>query len=81
MYYFNAIEKLEEFKSYILSNLDNDISFGNMEYYYSLSKDEEYYRLKIWEVDLDEFGYPRVILKGCFGVEISNILAKWKEGK
>ena len=38
MYYFNAIEQLEEFKSYILSNLDNDISFGNMEYYYSLSK-------------------------------------------
>lgn len=81
MYYFNAIEQLEEFKSYILSNLDNDISFGNMEYYYSLFKDEEYYRLKIWEVDLDEFGYPEVILKGCFGVEISNILAKWKEGK
>lgn len=75
MYYFNAISQLEEFKEYILSNIGNEIFFGNMEYYYILNGTY----LKIYEVDLDEFDIPSPILKGSIGCNISSIVEGWKK--
>jgi hypothetical protein len=75
MYYFNAISQLEEFKEYILSNIGNEIYFGNMEYYYVLNGSY----LKIYEVDLDEFDIPTPIWKGCFGCDISSVVEGWKK--
>jgi hypothetical protein len=79
MFIFKALDQLEEFKSFILSNLNNNISFGNMEFYYSLRYEDGYSRLVVWEVDLDEFGYPSPILKGSIGTEISSFIKVWKE--
>jgi hypothetical protein len=79
MFIFKALDQLEEFKSFILSNLNNNISFGNMEFYYSLRYEDVYSRLVVWEVDLDEFGYPSPILKGSIGTEISSYIKVWKE--
>jgi hypothetical protein len=76
MYYFKAIIELEEFKDYILLNLGKEISFGNMEFYYNLDKDNN---LKIWQVDLDEFGFPFPIFKGCFSTNIYSIIKDWKD--
>jgi len=77
MYYFNALSQLEEFREYILSNIGNEIYFGNMEYYYVLNGSY----LKIYEVDLDEFDIPTPIWKGCFGCDISSIVEGWKKCK
>ena len=79
MFIFRALDQLEEFKSFILSNLNNNISFGNMEFYYSLRYEDGYSRLVVWEVDLDEFGYPSPILRGSIGTEISSYIKVWKE--
>ena len=79
MFIFKALDQLEEFKSFILSNLNNNISFGNMEFYYSLRYEDGYSRLVVWEVDLDKFGYPSPILKGSIGTEISSYIKVWKE--
>jgi hypothetical protein len=79
MFIFKALDQLEEFKSFILSNLNNNISFGNMEFYYSLRYEDGYSRLVVWEVDLDEFGYPSPILRGSIGTEISSYIKVWKE--
>jgi hypothetical protein len=79
MFIFRALDQLEEFKSFILSNLNKNISFGDMEFYYSLSYEDGYSRLVVWEVDLDEFGYPSPILKGSIGTEISSYIKVWKE--
>jgi hypothetical protein len=79
MFIFKALDQLEEFKSFILSNLNNNISFGNMEFYYSLRYEDGYSRLVVWEVDLDEFGYPSPILRGSIGTEISSFIKVWKE--
>jgi hypothetical protein len=79
MFIFRALDQLEEFKSFILSNLNNNISFGNMEFYYSLRYEDGYSRLVVWEVDLDEFGYPSPILRGSIGTEISSFIKVWKE--
>jgi hypothetical protein len=75
MYYFQAMKNLIEFRDYILANLDKDISFGDMEFYYILSAD---YYLKIYEVDLDEFDIPTQKWKGCFGTNISVLIKEWK---
>jgi hypothetical protein len=74
MYYFKAMESLTEFKDYILDNLGEEIFFGNMEFYYILGLN---YYLKIYEVDLDEFGFPAPIWKGCFGTNISVLIKEW----
>jgi hypothetical protein len=74
MYYFKAMESLTEFKDYILDNLGEEIFFGNMEFYYILGSN---YYLKIYEVDLDEFGFPAPIWKGCFGTNISVLIKEW----
>ena len=79
MFIFRALDQLEEFKSFILSNLNNNISFGNMEFYYSLRYEDGYSRLVVWEVDLDEFDYPSPILRGSIGTEISSYIKVWKE--
>jgi hypothetical protein len=79
MFIFKALDQLEEFKSFILSNLNNNISFGNMEFYYSLRYEDGYSRLVVWEVDLDEFGYPSPIFRGSIGTEISSYIKVWKE--
>jgi hypothetical protein len=79
MFIFRALDQLEEFKSFILSNLNNNISFGNMEFYYSLRYEDGYSRLVVWEVDLDEFGYPSPIFRGSIGTEISSYIKVWKE--
>ena len=79
MFIFRALDQLEEFKSFILSNLNNNISFGNMEFYYSLRYEDGYSRLVVWEVDLDEFGYPSPLLRGSIGTEISSYIKVWKE--
>jgi hypothetical protein len=50
-----------------------------MEFYYSLRYEDGYSRLVVWEVDLDEFGYPSPILKGSIGTEISSYIKVWKE--
>jgi hypothetical protein len=75
MYYFKAMESLIDFKDYILANLGEEIFFGDMEFYYILSAD---YYLKIYEVDLDEFGFPAPIMKGCFGTNINMLIEEWK---
>lgn len=75
MYYLLAMNSLSEFRDYILSNLGNEIFFGNMEFYYILNKDNY---LKIYEVDLDEFDFPSPIWKGCFGTNISVLIEEWK---
>lgn len=75
MYYFRAMKTLTEFKDYILDNLGEEISFGDMEFYYILGLDNY---LKMYEVDLDEFGFPAPIMKGCFGTNISVLIEEWK---
>jgi hypothetical protein len=74
MYYLLAMKSLIEFKDYILDNLGKEISFGDMEFYYILSKDNY---IKIYEVDLDEFGFPAPILKGCFSTNINMLIEEW----
>ena len=59
MYYFNAISQLEEFKEYILSNIGNEIFFGNMEYYYILNGTY----LKIYEVDFNFYFFELQFVK------------------
>lgn len=46
-----------------------------MEFYYILSEDNY---IKIYEVDLDEFGFPAPIIKGCFSTNISVLIEEWK---
>jgi hypothetical protein len=75
MYYLSAMKSLIEFKDYILDNLGKEISFGSMEFYYILSEDNY---IKIYEVDLDEFGFPAPIIKGCFSTNISVLIEEWK---
>jgi hypothetical protein len=75
MYYFEAIRNLIEFKDYILANLGEEISFGDMQFYYILSSDNY---LKIYEVDLDEFDIPAPKWKGSFGTNISGLIEDWK---
>jgi hypothetical protein len=75
MYYLLAMKSLIEFKDYILDNLGKEISFGSMEFYYILSEDNY---IKIYEVDLDEFGFPAPIIKGCFSTNISVLIEEWK---
>jgi len=75
MYYFQAMKTLTDFKDYILDNLGKEISFGDMEFYYIL--DCNFY-LKIYEVDLDEFGFPAPLIKGCFSTNISVLIEEWK---
>ena len=75
MYYLSAMISLIEFKDYILDNLGKEISFGSMEFYYILSEDNY---IKIYEVDLDEFGFPAPIIKGCFSTNISVLIEEWK---
>jgi hypothetical protein len=75
MYYFKAMESLIDFKDYILGNLSKEIFFGDMEFYFILDSD---FYLKIYEVDLDEFGFPAPIWKGCFGTNISMLIEEWK---
>ena len=75
MYYFLAMKSLVDFKDYILDNLGKEIFFGDMEFYYLLDKDNY---LKIYEVDLDEFGFPAPIWKGSFGTNISVLIDEWK---
>jgi hypothetical protein len=75
MYYLRAMKNLINFRDYILDNLGKEISFGDMEFYYILGADNY---LKIYEVDLDEFGFPAPIWKGCFGTNISVLINEWK---
>ena len=75
MYYLLAMNSIFQFKDYILANLGEEIFFGDMEFYYILGAD---YYLKIYEVDLDEFGFPAPIWKGCFGTNISVLVEEWK---
>lgn len=75
MYYLLAMNSIVQFKDYILANLGKEIFFGDMEFYYILGVD---YYLKIYEVDLDEFGFPAPIWKGCFGTNISVLVEEWK---
>ena len=75
MYYLSAMNSIFQFKDYILANLGEEIFFGDMEFYYILGAD---YYLKIYEVDLDEFGFPAPIWKGCFGTNISVLVEEWK---
>ena len=75
MYYLLAMNSIFQFKDYILANLGKEIFFGDMEFYYNLDTD---YYLKIYEVDLDEFGFPAPIWKGCFGTNICVLVEEWK---
>ena len=75
MYYFEAMTTLTDFKNYILDNLGKEISFGDMEFYFTLNSD---FYLKIYEVDLDEFDIPAPKWKGCFGTNISVLIEEWK---
>ena len=75
MYYLLAMKTLVEFKDYILNNLGKEISFGDMEFYYILDANNY---IKIYEVDLDEFGFPSPIMKGSFCTNISSLIEEWK---
>lgn len=66
---------IDEFLDYVLEDLDNNSSFGNLEFDYVLDKIDNNWLLYVYEVALDHYGMPyRNVLGDYWVYNINNYI-------